>query len=147
MSFTIKVRGAKTRTIAAEYYCEEHGRFELDIERTVGGDAPDTVPCPFVVEEQRPYVYHTDEDGTEHVCYQDALCEEPATWCVSAPLARVQKVTAAVKGKWQKPERATWTDTSNIAEGQPLYDWKEDRAKVWEEERKKDVMRFQKEHC
>lgn len=136
-SFVIKVRGAKTPTIAAEYYCEKHGRFELDVERTVAGDAPDTVPCP---------MSGFQNDGSD--CCEDCVgqCDLPATWCISAPLARVQKVTAVTKGKWQKPEHKTWTDTRNIAEGQPLYEWKEDRAKIWEERRKEDVVRFAREH-
>jgi hypothetical protein len=51
----------------------------------------------------------------------------------------------AVKGKWEKPARATYTDTRNLGEGQPLHEWKEDRAKVWEEKRKADVMKFARE--
>lgn len=138
MTFAIKVRGAPTATIAAEYYCEEHGRFELDVERTAAGDAPDAVPCPFTVE-----VAQLHPDTGEYLV--EMSCGLPAIWCISAPLARVRKIEA-VKGKSQKPERETWTDTRSLGEGQPLYEWKEDRAKVWEEWRKKDVMRFAKEH-
>jgi hypothetical protein len=115
MSFTIKLRGSPTPTTIADYFCEEHGRFEAQVERTPEGDAPDEIPC--------------------------VECSAPATWCISAPLARVNPIEA-VKGKWQKPERPTWTDTRNLGEGQPLYEWREDRAKVWEEKRKADVMEF-----
>lgn len=123
MPFVIKMRSeGRTRMVAAEYHCDLHGRFELDVERNDQGDAPDTIPCPI---------------GT---------CGGPAVYCISAPMTRVRNIEAAVKGKWQKPERKTWTDTSALGEGQPLYEWKEDRDKVWEEKRKEDVVRFAREH-
>jgi hypothetical protein len=120
MTFTIKIRGTPTRLIASEYECPFHGRFELDVERTADGDAPDAIDCP--------------------------LCGETAEWRISSPLARAQKVTAVTRGKWQKPERETYTDTRNLGEGQPLNEWQDDRAKVWERWRQRDVMRFAKEH-
>jgi hypothetical protein len=120
VTYTVKVRGAPSRVIAAEYHCEFCGRFELDVERTAEGDAPDVQRCP--------------------------ECNEPSVWCVSSPLARVQKVTAAKHGKSEKPERETWLDTRNIAEGQPLYEFREERAAMWERKRQEDVMRFAKEH-
>lgn len=131
MSFTVKIRSAgRTKVIAAEYYCEEHGRFERDVERDENGDAPDVIPCVFLENEE--------QDPGEP-------CPHVAIWCISSPMARVRKLEA-VKGKWQKPERKTWTDTSAIGEGQALYDWKEDRAAIWEERRKEDVMAFAREH-
>lgn len=131
MSFIRKYRGAPTATIAAEYECEVHGRFEIDVERDPNGDAPDVIPCPVL------------QPGSD---IDDMPCGRAAIWCISAPLARVRRIEAAVKGKWQKPEFKTWTDTSAIAEGQPLYEWKEDRAKVWEEKRRQDVVDFAREH-
>ncbi len=119
MTFKITIRGNPSPTTIADYHCPVHGRFELTVARTAEGDAPDEQPCP--------------------------ECEGPATWCISAPMARVNQIEA-VKGKWTKPERPTYTDTRNLGEGQPLYDWKEDRAKVWEDRRKADVMKFAKEH-
>ncbi len=132
MSFTIKIRGAPTSTVAAEYFCEQHGRFELDVDRNDAGDAPDVIPCPVEL------VVESELDAP--------TCGLPATYCISAPMTRVRKIEAVNKGKWQKPEHKTWTDTSAIAEGQPLYEWKEDRAKVWEEKRKQDVVNFAREH-
>ena len=123
MTFKITIRGSPSPTIAAEYECPEHGRFELDVERSKSGDAPDMIACPI----------HPD-------------CGLLAIWCISSPLCRVRKVEAMTRGKWQKPERSPWTDTSAIAEGQPLYEWKEDRARIWEEKRKEDVVRFAREN-
>lgn len=126
MTFVIKVRGASSQPIVAEYMCPEHGRFDVTVARDANGDPPSEHPCPGL--------WGADE------------CGRAALWVISAPHTRVQKVTAVTRGKWQKPEHKTWTDTRNIAEGQPLYEWKEDRAKIWEEKRKEDVMRFAKEH-
>lgn len=127
MTYIVKIRSeGRTKTIAAEYECPEHGRFELDVERNDAGDAPDIVPCPI-----------DDEDGA---------CGRPAEWRISSPMTRVRNIEAAKKGKWEKPERKTWTDTSALGEGQPLYEWREDRARIWEEKRKQDVMRFAREH-
>lgn len=119
MTFKIIIRGSPTPTTIADYYCEEHGRFELEVARTDQGDAPDVMPCP--------------------------ACGLPSVWCISAPLTRVNPIEA-VKGKWAKPERPTYTDTRNLGEGQPLHEWREDRAAVWERKRKEDVVRFAREH-
>ncbi len=131
MTFRVIMRGSPSPVVAAEYMCPDHGRFEMDVQRTAEGDAPDEMECP----------WPADEGDADY-----GPCPHRATWCISAPMTRVQKVTAAVKGKWQKPEHKTWTDTSNLAEGQPLYEWKEDRAKIWEEKRKRDVVAFAREH-
>lgn len=136
MTFIIKHRGSPTARTFADYYCEDHGRFELDVERTAEGDAPDVMPCPAVVS----LVKHNDGHG-----WHETACGKPSVWCISAPMAKVRPFEA-IKGGWQKPEHKTWTDTRALGEGQALYDWKEDRAKVWEEKRKADVMKFAKEH-
>jgi hypothetical protein len=72
-------------------------------------------------------------------------CGLRSPWVISSPLTRVNPIEA-VKGKWTKPERKTYTDTRNLGEGQPLHEWREDRAKIWEEKRKEDVVRFAREH-
>lgn len=140
MTFKITVRGTPTPTTIADYHCPIHGRFEMTVERTPEGDAPDEVRCQSPIVPPFPVA---DRDSNQDLVF--VQCVEVATWCISAPLARVNKVEA-VKGKWQKPERKTWTDTRNLGEGQALYDWKEDRAKVWEEKRKQDVVNFAREH-
>lgn len=132
MTWLVKVRSeGRTKTIAAEYECPEHGRFELDVERDDNGDAPNTINCPIEV----------PAGGVE---LEYVECGAVAEWRISSPLARVNRIEA-IKGKSQKPERKTWTDTTAIGEGQPLYEWREDRAKIWEEKRKEDVMAFARE--
>ena len=118
MTWVIKTRGTPTASTIADYWCDDHHRFELAVDR-INGDAPDSARCP--------------------------VCGNESMWCISAPLARVNPIEA-IKGKSQRPERATWTDTRAIGEGQPLYDWKEDRAKIWEEKRKQDVVDFARMH-
>lgn len=129
MTFVIKTRGARG-TMLVDYECPTHGRFEALVQRDENGDPPETQPCS-----------HRTFEGYA----PPAPCNLVAEIRICPPLARVNPIEA-VKGKWQKPERKTWTDTRNLGEGQPLYDWKEDRAKVWEEKRKQDVYDFAREH-
>lgn len=133
MSFVVKYRGTPTRTTIADYECPAHGRFEATVERNEDGDPPVEIAC------ERRVV---NEGG---LVPSMVRCGLPCEWRISAPLARVRQIEA-VKGGWTKPERKTWTDTRNIGEGQPLYEWREDRAKIWEEKRKEDVVRFAREH-
>lgn len=98
--------------IVAEYVCPEHGRFDRTLERTVAGDAPDDCPCPD--------------------------CGIVSPWTISAPLHRVA-VTAA-RGGWQKPERKTYLDTRELGEGMDIQEWREKRAAIREEQRKREVM-------
>ncbi len=136
MTFIRKYRSeGRTKTIAAEYECPEHGRFELDVERNDAGDAPDVIPCPCAAPQ-------CVDEGCEH----PYTCGQPAEWRISSPMTRVRKIEAVSKGKSEKPEFKTWTDTRNIGEGQPLYEWREDREKIWEEKRKQDVVNFAREH-
>lgn len=132
MTWIIKIRSeGRTKTVAADYECPLHGRFDLDVERNDAGDAPDVIPCPITVGNL--------ETG------EKVPCGIRAEYRISAPLARVNPLEA-IKGRSQKAERKTWTDTTAVGEGQPLYDWHEDRAKIWEEKRKEDVVKFAREH-
>lgn len=143
MTWKIKIRSeGRTKTIAAEYECPVHGRFELDVERNDAGDAPDVIECPLGVD--AAIIPHDNKESGWAL--QINLCGQPAEWRISSPLAKVRSVEAVNKGKSEKPEFKTWTDTRNIGEGQPLYEWKEDRAKIWEEKRKQDVVDFAREH-
>jgi len=118
MAFTIKVRGAPTTLVAAEYICPAHGRVGLDVERDPStGDAPGHAACP--------------------------ACGELAEWAISAPLGKV-KPWEVVRGGWQKPERETWLDTRNLGEGQDLDDFREDRKRVRERQRQREVMELLK---
>jgi hypothetical protein len=131
VTFVVKVRGSPPCTAIADYECPVHGRFELTVPRDPNGDPPSVVVC-LVPADVQP------ENGF-------SPCGHRAEYRISAPLVRVRRVEA-VKGAWQKPERKTFTDTRNLGEGQPLHEWKEDRARVWEEKRKEDVVRFAREH-
>lgn len=132
MTWVVKISGARGPMLV-DYECPTHGRFEALVQRDDKGDPPEALLCPEI-----------DEDG--NFPYEEGIpCEEMAEIRICPPLARVNPIEA-VKGKWQKPERPTWTDTRNLGEGQALYDWKEDRAKVWEEKRKQDVVDFAREH-
>ncbi len=126
MTFKIILRGSPSPTVAAEYHCPTHGRFEIDVERTSEGDAPDSVQCVF-------------DDGADERCLLQCI------WCISAPDCRVRKFEV-VKGKSEKPAKKTYLDTSDLGEGQPLYEWREKRAEIWETKRKEDVVKFGKEH-
>lgn len=137
--FVIKIRGSAPRIAIADYECPVHGRFEAQLERDANGDPPERIGCTRVIKVGQ---WSSDRtSGSE----ADALCPEEAEYRISAPLARVRQVEA-VKGGWAKPERSTWLDTRDLGEGQSLGDWRERRAQIREEERKKDVMRFVREH-
>lgn len=134
MTFVIKHRGAPAiRMTFADYFCEKHGRFEAQVERDDQGDVPASMPCPHEILE-------------DYFCGDPpALCGKKSEYCISAPLAKVRAVEA-IKGKWQAPERKTWTDTRDLGEGMDITEWREKRAAVWEEKRKEDVMRFAREN-
>jgi hypothetical protein len=50
----------------------------------------------------------------------------------------------AVRGRWEPPERKTFLDTRNLAEGQDIDDFRADRAAVWERQRQEDVMKVKR---
>jgi len=136
-AWKLTVRTSPGSLIAAEYECPVHGRFALDVSRGEDGDPPREVRCVKV--------------GLGAVRQGDAWIQIPcgaaAAHVISAPgIARVKKVTAAVRGSDNvKPEFSTWTDTTNLAEGQDLDDWKADRAKVWERENERQAMELARE--
>jgi hypothetical protein len=137
MTFVIKVRGARGE-MRTDYECPVHGRYTATVQRDEKGDPPETTKCPAYEGTTPPTVITPGWVGVFR-------CDRDSELRICAPLTRVNPIEA-VKGKSQKPERKTWTDTRNIAEGQPVYEWKEERAKVWEEKRKQDVYNFAREH-
>lgn len=117
MTFTIKRTGSD-RPMVAEYLCPEHGRFAAEVDRDEHGNPPDDVICGS----------HTG-----------IFCGRAAPFVISKTgTARVRGVEV-VRGPYQKPERPTWTDTTNIGEGQDLDDWIADRDKVWEADREASI--------
>lgn len=110
MTWTIKIRGTTDRPIAAEYLCPVHGRFAVTVDRDANGDAPSLEACP--------------ED-----------CGAASPYAVSAPRVGVRRVEA-VKGGWEKPARKTFLDTRNLGEGQDIDEWREDRARIRDQQRR-----------
>lgn len=126
MPFVIK-HTRSDRPMVAEYLCPVHGRFAVEVARDENGDPPAEMPCP------KPAENAWSPPGAAPGC---------AYWsphAISAPRScRVRKVEVA-RGSYQKPELPTWTDTTNLGEGQDLEDWQADRDKVWEAERHKEI--------
>lgn len=128
MTFTIKHKRAD-RPMVAEYLCPEHGKFALEVDRDGSGDPPGTRPCP----RQGMELANPADDDAHFEAH--ARCGIDAHYCVSAPRVGVRRVEA-VRGGWQKPERKTWLDTRNLGEGQELDDFRADREKIRDEERR-----------
>jgi hypothetical protein len=99
--------------IVAEYDCSTCGRFELTIERP----APDAMSCP--------------------------ECVELAPWCISAPKPRILTVkpTAAVRGKPADAPSPLYMNTEKLADGQTPAEFAKERAKVWREERERQIRK------
>lgn len=110
------------RPMIAEYLCPVHGRFALEVARDENGDPPDEMPCDFEIES----------------CGNDP-CGRPSSFAISKPGYAKVKAVEAVRGGYQKAERPTWTDTTNLGEGQDLDDWWDDRDKVWERHRESEI--------
>jgi hypothetical protein len=130
MTFIVKTRGDSSRLIEHEYLCDQHGRFSQLVPQA---DAPDSVPCPVEVD--------CDHQGTSHAC----VCGLPSPWSPSsAPAVHTQFVVSATQGKSAAKPHETALDTRPLGEGQKFHDWKKDRAKIWEEKRKRRVMELLK---
>lgn len=136
-AWKLTVRTSPGALIAAEYECPVHGRFALDVPRGKDGDPPGEVAC------RHPPSGSAATFGVDPG-YASA-CHRLAPHVISAPgSARVRKVEA-VRGRDQKPEFSTWTDTQALEDGQDLDDWKDDRAKVWGREREREAMEMARE--
>ena len=68
-------------------------------------------------------------------------CFLASHWVPAAVFGKVRNWEVQ-RGGWQKPERPTWTDTRDLGEGQELHEWQEKRRAVWDEERKKDSIKY-----
>lgn len=128
MTWLYKFRGAPTRTAIADYECPVHGRFEREVARDENGDPPATRICGAMI-------FHGERDAV--VCIRDA------EYRISAPLCRVKRFEF-IRGKSEKPEHKTWLDTTNLGEGQSLEEFREDRAKIREEQRVAEMVELRK---
>jgi len=138
MTFTIKHKRSD-RPMVAEYLCPVHGKFALEVARDAEGNPPGEVACP-ERKPTRPAEYfalrmsgETDEQA------KWLGCNEPSPFCISKTGTAKVRGVEVVRGGYQKPERPTWTDTTNLGEGQDLDDWIADRDKVWEADREASI--------
>lgn len=121
------------RPIVAEYLCPVHGRFALEVPRDENGDPPEKMPCPTRYEPRQFALFGADAKRREEIRALH-VCGRSAPYVISAPMGKV-KHFEVVRGKWEKPERPTYFDTRKLGEGQPLEEFRAERAKVWEEHR------------
>lgn len=129
MTWTLK-HTRSDRPMVAEYLCPVHGRFTLEVARDANGNPPDEMPCAAEDREQWP-----DRHGYHHTEH----CGLTSPFAISRPGYCKVKNVEAVRGGYQKAGRATWTDTTDLGEGQDLDDWWDDRAKVWERQRESEI--------
>lgn len=114
MTFKITVRGDVSSPILAEYLCPKHGVFE----ELVARPSPDYMPCPD--------------------------CNEISPWTITTPPLGKVRAVEVERGGWQKPENPGWLDTRELGEGMPLEEWKAKRAKIRDEQRRKDLSEYLK---
>jgi hypothetical protein len=139
MSFIRKHSGDRERPIVCTYTCPEHGEFDAEVLRDENGEAPDAIECDRGTD--ATIMPGRSESG--YVC-RISLCGLSATWTPSPTVGcRVRRVEA-VKGKWEKPERKTYLDTRELAEGMDPEEFDAKRKAVWEERRKEEVMQIKK---
>jgi hypothetical protein len=131
-TFMIKVRGTNSGLMAAEYMCPEHGRFDLTVTRDANGDPPAVQPCDVITGEADL----RDQPGEMH----PILCGKPSEYVISAPLGRIKR-GEVTRGKADEKPTPFALDTEALADGMPLKEWKERRAKMW---RAKDYAEFKK---
>ncbi len=72
-----------------------------------------------------------DRDAETHPCPD---CSKPAPIADSPVMGRVRLIEA-VKGRWEKPAKATYLDTRDLGEGQDVDDFRAKRRKLWRDVR------------
>jgi hypothetical protein len=149
MTYKLTIRTAPGALIASEYLCPVHGRFTIDVPREANGDPPSEQPCSVPMVETG-WIKLDDnflprDPGDPALRVRPVPCGLPSPYVISASGTAKVRLVEAVRGKYQKPERPTWTDTTNLGEGQDLDDWHDDRAKVWERHRENTVKELERE--
>jgi hypothetical protein len=71
-------------------------------------------------------------------------CGQASERIDSAPAVHTQFVVSVTRGKDDPKPHHLAMDTRSISEGQTHADWKKDRAKLWERERQRRVMEWDK---
>jgi hypothetical protein len=147
MTFIRRHSGDSTRPIVAVYTCPVHGEFDAEVQRDENGEAPDMVACT-IEDDCWGCGGQPSAPGAAHCCEvcmgkSIASCQRGAPWTPSPVAARVRRVEA-VKGTWEKPERETYLDTTELGEGMDIDDFREKRAAIWERRRQEEVMAVKK---
>ena len=110
MTFVVRSSGDRSATIVCVYTCPRHGEFDAEVNRDESGSAPDFADCGSLG------------------------CQLKATWTPVAISCRVRRVEV-VRGKYEKPERKTYLDTTDLGEGQSDEEFRAQRRKIWREHR------------
>lgn len=108
--------------IRADYSCPDHGPFEAEVE----SPAPDFMPCPAPNEDT------SCGDLTCPDYCQPRPCGEDSPWIPSAVFGRVRMVEAH-RGKADARPGPLAMSTRDLGEGMSMQEWREQRAKVWQE--------------
>lgn len=101
--------------------------------------APPALVCrEFLCLEHGTFDTLADPRSTCHPCPEcDATCDR----AMSAPAVHTQFVVSVTRGKDDPKPHARSMDTRALAEGQSLAEWKKERAKVWEADRRERVKK------
>lgn len=117
MTWKMTLRGDSTAPISAEYECPLHGRFIVTVPRP----APGAMPCPELCPPD-------DKIRLLHECMADS------PWRFPTPIGRV-RAGEMVRGKTgELPPDHIMMDTSCLADGMPIEEFKARRAKVHRDE-------------
>lgn len=134
-TWTLKLRGDLTGTIAHEYLCPEHGRFTAEVSRA---DPPDEAACPHLEMQAMGPDDRVVPDGAHRVTvaiggvvHRSNACGLTSLWSPGGATVRV-KAGEVTQGKIETnglpPE--VCMDTRPLADGMPLSEFKARRAKV-----------------
>lgn len=136
MTWKITIRGDTTGTVSADYECPTHGRFTSDVLRDASGDPPAEMPCRYrdmpamdvlAIDASQPSVTARFRESN--------YCGLTSPWRPSAVGAVRVKLGEVMRGKsGQRPSERYVMDTSLLADGMPLDEWKQRRAAVHRDE-------------
>lgn len=105
--YTIRIRGGSS-LVSRDYQC---ATCDVTFDDTVTNPPPATIVCP--------------------------VCSGPAQLTISAPAVHTLFTVGVTRGRNDAKPHPDAMDTRAIAEGQPIHEWKAERKKVWEQDRKR----------
>jgi len=127
--------------IVADYVCSVHGVFERIVPRDASGNAPDSVPCMYVLDDSGdrdldhlPSSAEEDDPGVTFCC-------GISPWTISAPKMAIDSVPcyATVRGG-DTERRPGMLDTRPLAEGMSLTEWKGKQREAQRARRHKQLV-------